>query len=136
MRGPASGARLVAMPPTAPSRPSDDGLFAADSVTRRLHTGPLAGVAGLRALLLQALHPVAMAAVDQHSDFRSDPWGRLERTGTFLANVTYGSREQAEQSAAVVRAVHAHVHGVDPETGRAYSADDPDLLLWIHCVFV
>jgi len=93
-------------------------------------------VGGLRALLVQALEPRAMAAVDQHSLFREDPWGRLERTTSFVMNTTYGDTATAEAAAARVRAVHTRIHGVDQVTGQSYRADDPDLLLWIHAVEV
>jgi uncharacterized protein (DUF2236 family) len=93
-------------------------------------------IGGLRALLVQGLEPRAMAAVDQHSAFREDPWGRLERTTNFVLATTYGDTEAAEAAAALVRRVHTHIHGVDPVTGQAYSASDPDLLLWIHAVEV
>lgn len=88
-------------------------------------------VGGIRALLLQSLHPLAMAAVDQHSDYRGDPWGRLQRTSTFLAETTFGTIEDADRAIAVVRAVHARISGTAPD-GTAYRADDPDLLRWVH----
>jgi uncharacterized protein (DUF2236 family) len=88
-------------------------------------------VGGLRALLLQSLHPLAMAGVAQHSDYRHDPWGRLQRTAEFLATTTYGPAPMAERAVATVRAVHNRVHGVAPD-GRPYSANDPHLLRWVH----
>ena len=114
----------------------DPGLFGPDSVTWRVHAAPSMLVGGLRALLVQALHPLAMAAVHQHSDYRDDPWGRLRRTATYVATTTFGSTEQAEAAGAQVRRVHRYIRGTDPVTGRAYSAEDPDLLLWVHCVEV
>src|SRR3954468_13603687 len=114
----------------------DAGLFGPDSVVWRIHADPVMLVGGLRALLVQGLEPRAMAAVDQHSAFREDPWGRLERTTHFVLATTYGDTAAAEAAAARVRAVHTHIHGVDPVTGEAYSASDPDLLLWIHAVEV
>ena len=77
-----------------------------------------------------------MAAVDQHSKFREDPWGRLERTTNFVLATTYGDTATAEAAAARVRTVHERIHGVDPCTGGPYAANDPDLLLWIHAVEV
>ncbi|MHB8340352.1 MAG: oxygenase MpaB family protein [Mycobacteriales bacterium] len=109
------------------------GLFGPDSITRRIHADPVMGLAGLRALLLQALHPVAMAGVAQHSDFRRDPWGRLRRTAAYLTTVSFGTRDEAEQAAARVRARHHALSGIIPGTSRRYRADDPDLLLWVHC---
>jgi len=114
----------------------DPGLFGPDSVAWRIHADPVMLVGGLRAVLVQALEPRAMAAVDQHSAFREDPWGRLARTGEFVAATTYGDTAAAEAAVERVRRVHRRVRGVDPVTGRAYSADDPELLRWIHAVEV
>ena len=86
---------------------------------------------GVRALLLQSLHPLALAAVEEHSDYRTDPWARVANTGAFIAVTTYGTIQHAEQAIAAVRRIHATVHGVAPD-GRAYSAEDPHLLRWIH----
>lgn len=114
----------------------DAGIFGPDSVAWRIHADPAMLIGGLRALLVQGLEPRAMAAVDQHSAFREDPWGRLARTTQFVVATTYGDTEAAEAAAAIVRKVHEHIHGVDPITGEAYAANDPDLLLWIHAVEV
>lgn len=119
-----------------PSRtqPPDVGLFGPDSVTWRVHGDPaVMWVGGVRALLLQALHPLAMAGVAQHSNFRSDPWGRLDRTGDYLATVTFGDTAAAEQAATAVRHVHHGLSGVEPETEQPYRVSDPALLLWVHC---
>lgn len=117
-----------------PSRSSGDtGLFGPDSVTWRVHADPILFMAGLRALLLQALHPLAMAGVDQHSGYRSDPWGRLRRTGEYVGTVSFGTTRQAHAAIAKVRRIHKAVSGTEPETGKPYRADDPDLLLWVHC---
>lgn len=114
----------------------DLGLFGPGSVTWRIHADPAALIGGLRALLIQALNPRAMAAMAQHSDYREDPWGRLRRTSEYLVATVFGDRAQAERAAARVRAVHGRIQGVDPVTGTAYRADDPDLLLWVHAVEV
>lgn len=114
----------------------DPGLFGPGSVAWRVHADPVVLVGGLRAILVQALEPRAMAAVDQHSRFREDPWGRLARTTAYVVATTYGTTAEAEAAAATVRRVHANVRGVDPVTQLPYSADDPDLLLWIHAVEV
>lgn len=98
---------------------------------QRVHGDAAMFVGGLRALVLQTLHPLAMAAVADHSGFRGDPWGRLARTSTFIAETTFGTEEQADEAVATVRAVHSHIHGVAPD-GRPYQADDPHLLLWVH----
>lgn len=110
----------------------DAGLFGPDSVTWRIHAdfpGMLSG--GLCALMLQTLHPLALAGVWDHSDFRGDLVGRLRRTTAFVAGTTYAGSAQAEQLIARVARIHKHVHGVAAD-GRAYSADDPELLTWVH----
>lgn len=111
----------------------DPGLFGPASVTWRVHADPVMLLAGLRALLLQALHPAALAGVLEHSDFRGDPWGRLLGTAEYVGTVSYGTREQAQRAAARVRGIHRRVVGVDHHTGRRYRADDPDLVRWVHC---
>ncbi|MFP5283384.1 MAG: oxygenase MpaB family protein [Actinomycetes bacterium] len=105
--------------------------FAPEDAIWRVHADTAMFVGGIRALLLEALHPVAMLAVSEHSGVRSDPWGRLQRTSTFLATTTYGAAADAERAVSVVRAIHGRIRGVTPD-GRDYRADDPDLLLWIH----
>ena len=86
---------------------------------------------GLRALLLQSLHPLAMAGVAGHSGFRSDPLGRLQRTSHFIATTTFAVREDADRAVRIVRAVHKQVVGTAPD-GRPYAASDPALLMWVH----
>ncbi|HKF90255.1 MAG TPA: oxygenase MpaB family protein, partial [Acidimicrobiia bacterium] len=114
----------------------DVGLFGPDSAAWRLHADPSMLVGAMRALLVQALEPRAMAGVVQHSDYKVDPWGRLNRTVRFVLDTTYGDTRQAEAACEAVRRIHDRIHGVDPVTGRTYSAHDPDLLLWIHAVEV
>lgn len=114
----------------------DPGLFGPESVTWRVHADPLVAVAGVRALFLQALHPVAMAGIASHSAFRDDPWGRLTRTADYVGTVSFGSTDEALRATAAVRGVHRRVRGTDPHTGRVYRASDPDLLLWVHVVLV
>jgi uncharacterized protein (DUF2236 family) len=119
-----------------PEHPADEGFFGPGSVAWRVSADLSSPVAGLRALHMQALHPLAMAGVDQHSHWRQDPVGRLAATNAYLATVTFGDRGSAERVAARVRRVHEHVRGVDTVTGRAYAAGDPALLLWVHATFV
>jgi len=119
-----------------PDRPGDDGYFGPASVTWRVSGDLSAPVAGLRALLMQALHPLAMAGVDQHSDWRRDPVGRLAATSAYTATVTYGDRAGADRAARRVRAIHERVRGVDAVTGLPYAAGDPALLLWVHAALV
>ncbi len=105
--------------------------FAEDRPIRRVHGDTAMFVGGIRALLLQSLHPLAMAAVAEHSDYRGDPWGRLHRTSYFLAVTTFGRTGDAEQAIARVRAIHQRVTGTAPD-GRPYAAADPHLLTWVH----
>jgi uncharacterized protein (DUF2236 family) len=115
---------------TAPA--GDPGLLGPDSVTWRVHSDPpgmLMG--GFASLMLQALHPLAMAGVDQHSDFRTDPIGRLNRTVAYVLSTTFGSTEVAEAAIARVRKIHPYVHGT-ADDGRLSRADDPELLTWVH----
>src|SRR5258708_9518436 len=96
---------------------TDAGIFGPESVAWRLHADPGMLVGGLRALLVQALEPRAMAAVDQHSKVREDPWGRLERTTNFVVATAYGDTAASETPAAPVRNVHRRIHGTDHVTG-------------------
>jgi len=114
----------------------DPGLFGPRSVAWRVLADPSMLLAGMRGLLIQALHPLAMAGVDQHSDYKVDPWGRLQRTIEYVVTTTFGDTAAAEQMGARVRAVHERVVGVDPHTGRPYRAGDPELLAWVHNVEV
>ncbi len=86
---------------------------------------------GIAALLLQSLHPSAMAGVAGHSGYKGDPWGRLQRTSHYLAVTTFGTVEDAQEAIARVRSVHRRVRGRD-EKGCPYAADDPHLLRWVH----
>jgi uncharacterized protein (DUF2236 family) len=119
-----------------PDHPQDDGFFGPASVTWRVASDLSAPVAGLRSLLMQALHPLAMAGVDQHSDWRRDPVGRLAATSAYEAIVTFGDRASATRVAERVRAIHIRVQGVDTVTGQPYAAGDPALLLWVHAALV
>jgi uncharacterized protein (DUF2236 family) len=114
----------------------DEGYFGPRSVTWRVNGDPSGMIGGLRALLLQALDPPTMAGVAQHSDYRNDSWGRLVRTSQYIMATTYGDRRTADRAAARVRAIHKHIKGVDPITGKTYDATDPDLLLWVHAAEV
>ena len=105
--------------------------FAEDRPVRRVHGDSSMYIGGIRALLLQSLHPLAMAAVAEHSDYRGDPWGRLQRTSYFLAVTTFGREADARQAIARVRAVHERVTGIAAD-GRPYAASDPHLLTWVH----
>ncbi len=121
---------------SVPAEPADTGLFGPGSIVWRVHRDRSFPLAGMRALMVQALHPLAMAGVAQHSDWRRDPFGRLAATSGYVLTVTYGDRASAHEAATRVRAVHKHVRGTDPETGLPYAAEDPDLLLWVHAALI
>ncbi|WP_306370540.1 oxygenase MpaB family protein [Nocardiopsis sp. CC223A] len=111
-------------------------VAAPESVTWEVHLDRAMWVAGVRALMLQALHPVAMQGVWQRSDFRSDPTGRLLRTAHFVAVTTYGSPEEADRLGGHIRRVHRALSFTDPATGRRHRVDEHDLLVWVHCAEV
>lgn len=119
----------------APSPANDPGLFGPQSVTWKVHSHLSVLVGGFRSLLLQTLHPLAMAGVAQHSDYRTDPLGRLQRTAAFIGATTFGTMAEAEAAIDRVKRVHRRVKGTAPD-GRAYAADDPELLAWVHYVEV
>ncbi len=112
----------------------DEGLFGPRSIAWRVIGHPVALVGGLRSLLIQSLHPLAMAGVANHSDYKRRPIARLRGTASYVAATTFGSTEQALAAAARVRRIHAKVRGIDAVTGKPYSADDPETQLWVHCV--
>jgi uncharacterized protein (DUF2236 family) len=108
------------------------GFFGPDSVTWKVHADPVYSVGGLRALLLQALHPVAMDGVARNSTFRESPWQRLVRTAEYVDVLTFGTRREAVRAVRRVRGLHRPLSGTEETTGRSYRVDDPDLLLWVH----
>ncbi|QYY27921.1 MULTISPECIES: oxygenase MpaB family protein [Cupriavidus] len=112
--------------------PGDPGLFGPDAVCWRVHADfPAMLAGGVSALLMQTLHPLALAGVWDHSTFRADMQGRLGRTAQFIAGTTYGSRADAMALIARVRRIHSHIRGSGLD-GRPYAADDPALLTWVH----
>jgi uncharacterized protein (DUF2236 family) len=117
-------------------RPADGGLFGPRSTVWRVHRDRSFALAALRSLMVQALHPLAMAGVAQHSNWMQDPFGRMAATSGYILTVTYGDTAAAHQVASRVRAVHVHVNGTDAVTGLEYRAADPGLLLWIHAAMV
>lgn len=114
--------------------PGDPGLFGPDSMAWRVHehfTAMMVG--GLSSLMVQALHPRALAAVWDHSDFRNNLKARLGRTAYFVAATTYGGQAQARRAIERVNAIHAGLKGLDL-SGRPYVANEPDLIRWVHLV--
>ena len=110
---------------------SGERWFTPQDPVWRVHADAAMFPGGLAALLLQSLHPLAMAGVAGHSGYRGDPWGRLQRTSHFLATTTFGTVEDAEATIAHVRGIHERVRGKDSR-GRPYRASDPHLLGWVH----
>lgn len=111
----------------------DAGMFGPSTTTWVIHAdfpGMMAG--GICALMLQTLHPAALSGVWDHSNFRKDLIGRLRRTTAFVAGTTYAPTADAERLIEQVRRIHDRVSGTAPD-GRPYSANDPDLLTWVHC---
>ncbi|AGZ46243.1 oxygenase MpaB family protein [Actinoplanes friuliensis] len=108
------------------------GLFGPDSVTWKVHKEPILLLGGLRSLYLQALHPRAVAGIAQNSGFRSDPWGRLNRTSEYVGTVIYGTTDEVELAASRIRRLHSRMTATDPRTGEKFRIDEPDLLRWVH----
>jgi uncharacterized protein (DUF2236 family) len=106
------------------------GLYAEDSITRRVNRENILLLGGGRALLMQLAHPSVAAGVDEHSDFRTHPVRRLRRTVRMTMAIVFGDRETAERAAQAVNRVHGRVRG------EGYRALDPDLLLWVHATLV
>jgi len=115
--------------PTASS--AGERWFAEGRPIREVHSDSAMFIGAIRALLLQTLHPLAMAAVAEHSDYHGDPWGRLQRTSHFIGVTTFGQAEDAQQAIARVKAIHQRVTGTAPD-GQPYAASDPHLLTWVH----
>ena len=105
--------------------------FAHGSPIQQVHGDASMFIGGMRAVMLQSLHPLAMQAVAEHSGYRGDLWGRLARTSAFLATTTFATADDAEEAVATVRRIHGHIRGSMPD-GTPYSADDPHLLRWVH----
>ncbi len=116
----------------------DEGFFGPGSAVWAVHGDMPTLVAGIRALLTQALHPGAMAGVHDHSRYREDPFGRLAGTIRWIFTVSYGSRADAEHASAWVLRLHEKVTGVyEGPDGEPipYAANQPDLLRWVHLAF-
>ena len=117
--------RAIARPAGAP------GWFGPQSAAWQVHGSVSTFLGGIRALLLQSLHPLALAGVDSHSSYREDPFGRLHRTGAFIAATTFGSAAMAQSTVDAIGRIHRQVSGTAAD-GRQYAATDPDLLMWVH----
>jgi uncharacterized protein (DUF2236 family) len=115
-------------------RSKDDGLLGPDSVSWTVLSHPAGLVGGLRALIIQALEPHAMAGVAEFDSYREHGLRRLRRTSYYVLATAFGDTATAEAAARRVRAAHRRVRGIDPVTGQPFSADDPETQLWVHCV--
>jgi uncharacterized protein (DUF2236 family) len=148
---PGAVTRLLTRPLPYATRPSplrdpapDPGLFGPGSVTWRVMREPRLLLAAGRALLLQAANPLVAQGAIEHSTYRTDPYGRLERTVTWVTVVCFGTTAEAERVSGRVTGLHRRVSGALPEAngtsrvpgGTVYSAGDPDLLRWVHASFV
>ena len=112
--------------------PGDRGLFGPESIAWKVHADFISMmIGGISSLILQALHPQALAGVWDHSSFREDLKGRLGRTAFFIAATTYGPTDMADKIINKVNQIHTNIRGLD-EFGKPYSATDPHLLAWVH----
>lgn len=111
---------------------ADDGLFGPDSVTWRVVAHPSIALAGTGAAMIQMLYPPVMHVIDQSSSVREKPELRAQRTGDYMATITFGDVATAERAGEVLRRIHRTRKAVDPTTGRELHADDPELLKWVH----
>ena len=111
----------------------DHGLLGPGSVAWPVVGHPMSLVGGMRALMIQALHPLAMAGVAQHSDYERRGLDRLRRTAYYVTATTFGDTATAQAAAERVKRVHRRIHGIDPVTGQPYDAADPDTQIWVHC---
>ncbi|MEU3988981.1 oxygenase MpaB family protein [Streptomyces platensis] len=114
----------------------DDGLFGPDSASWKVLGERTVILGGMRALLMHAAHPLVAAATAQTGTYASDPWGRHRRTLELTYTLVFGARAEAIAAARRINAAHRSVRGVDPLTGMAYAATEPDLLLWVHASLV
>lgn len=112
---------------------ADHGLLGPRSMAWRVLGHPMSLVGGMRALMIQSLHPLAMAGVAQHSDYERRSLDRLRQTAYYVTATAFGDTTTARAAAKRVKAVHRRVRGIDPVTGKAYSAADPDTQIWVHC---
>src|SRR5215470_3908966 len=111
----------------------DVGLLGPNSVAWRIVGHPMSLIGGMRALMIQAMHPLAMAGVAQHSDYERRAMDRLRRTAYYVTATTFGDTPTAHAAVERVKRLHRRIRGIDPVTGKPYSAEDHDLQIWVHC---
>ncbi len=114
----------------------DLGLFGPNSVVWKFHSSKVALVGGIRALMIQALEPRAMAAVEEAGGYKADPVGRLARTIEFIQTVSFAPTKEAMAAIDKINSIHSRIYGVDPITGMHYDASDPLQLAYVHNAFV
>lgn len=116
---------------------NDQGFYGPESDVWKVHGSLSTLVGGVRALLMQAAYPAALAGVAQHSQYDTDPLGRLERTTRWLTITSFGSTEAIDREASRVRQMHKRVNGTyqDEVAVHGYSAEQERHLLWVHCAF-
>jgi uncharacterized protein (DUF2236 family) len=111
-----------------------DGYFSGDSAIRRIGRESVLMLGGPRALLMQAAHPLVAAGIVDHSRYGEEPWRRLARTMAALYTIVFGTQAEGDRMGEITRTAHRSVRG--SRSGRAYSAADPDLMLWVHSTLV
>ena len=114
----------------------DLGYFGPDSVSWRVHREVTVLFGGARAVLMQAAHPLVIAGARESGFYERNPWRRLQRTLILTYTITFGTKAEADAAAERINDVHTRIKGVDPVTGLAYDALDPDLLLYVHACLV
>jgi len=114
----------------------DEGYFGPASVSWQVHREVTILFGGARAMLMQAAHPLVIAGANQTGMYERNPWKRLQRTLVLQYTLTFGTKSEAHVAADRINGVHERINGVDPVTGRAYDALDPDLLLWVHACLI
>jgi uncharacterized protein (DUF2236 family) len=118
------------------SHPNDDGLFGPQSVSWRAFASPASAIGVAAAVLMQMIHPRVVRMIDQASNVREDPAGRAAGTSQYGITIIYGDTETAERAGEVLRTIHSHKSAVDPISGKTYTPNEPDLLMWVHCTLV
>jgi uncharacterized protein (DUF2236 family) len=113
-------------------KPADDGLFGPDSVTWRVLVSPASSIGTATAVLAQMLHPRVARLLAQASTFERNPTLRAELTAQYGTTITFGDTAAAERAGAALRRLHSRMKAVDVDTGKEYTADEPDLLMWVH----
>jgi uncharacterized protein (DUF2236 family) len=121
--------------PRYASDPDDPPWCEVGGPSWTIHGDPAGLVGGFASLWIQALHPLVLAGVMEHSGFQADPLGRLQRTGGFVGTVTFAPGSVVQAHIDLVNRIHPHIVGTTPD-GRPYRAQDPDNIDWVHCALL